>query len=671
MHISGIEINNFLSFQAFRWADVDPKLNIVVGPNGAGKTNLFHAIRAVFNVLNVGIAADQRRAVLRTAAYGADVDSAIRIVLHVKFDTAWEQTLIRTFLIAALLEEDHTVVLNQQEHERLSTFWHKNLAELDVSFLLEGRLVITYDPMTAWSAWYESASSALSFKWDLFPFNTFSAIDADGTWEGPYAALTDSYTEQERDAFGWYMKGSSDTFHAPTMARVLAKQGARLEVSGHNSDPRQTYRAFARIAGLTGLEQNVSYGGRFIFHLMLERGLIFTDNVRQPLTYTATSKDLTTPVVDLSNAKELPLYLFHQKTWLTQSEQYKRIQDTFHRLTNTSFDVGVARSAQKDERASTENSVVLELTTDAPWGKVPLEFSGAGRTEALFLSAILADREEKVVLLDEPAQNLHPNIQTRLMHEMQQGTASQFFVVTHSPTFIPAHAIDKVSRFHTSNNTTQRASLQFSIRDREYTPALQKELRGSSDARALLFARGVMLVEGDTEFGALPVWYDEVFSKLLESDDLIMYNVDGDSNFGLYVRFLESYAVPWVIQCDGAIIGDPAIQDRKRCKIAEQLQRAGVSDVPDLTDQDFSGRCSVLEQHGVFTVATSAKKGEESFEASIPLIRDNIDALLLGSSKPRKARSIAENNPCPDEAKALLQKMQTCLVERINTTSGS
>jgi len=619
MRISSIEINNFLSFREFRWADVDSSLNIIVGPNGAGKTNLFHAIRAVLDVLTVGQPADQRRAVLRKAAYGADVDSAIRIVLHVRVDTAWEQALMRMFLVAALLENDSTVALDQHERERLSTFWHRSLADLDVSFLLEGRLVITFDPMTAWSAWYESVSPALPFRWNLFPSGTFSATEADSTWKNPYAALTDSYIEQERDAFVWYMKGSSDTFPAPFMARVLAKQNARLEVRGHSADPRQTYRAFARRAGVTGLEQNSSYGGRFIFHLMLERALVFTDNVRQPLKYTATPKDLTTPVANLSNAKELPLYLFHQKTWLTQSDQYKRTQDAFYRLTNKVFDVGVARSTQSGERTSTEKSVVLELTTDATWGKVPLEFSGAGRTEALFLSAILADRDEKVVLFDEPAQNLHPNIQTRLMHEMHQSTGSQFFVVTHSPTFIPPNAIDKVSRFHTSNTTTQRAALQLNSWEPEHARALQKELRGSSDARALLFARGVMLVEGDTEFGALPVWYHEIFGEYLENDDLMMYSVGSDSHFELYVRFLESYAVPWVIQCDGAIIGDPAIQDRKRCRLAEQLQNAGVNGVPDLTNQDFFGRRAALKEHGVFTVAGSAAKGEESFEASIPL----------------------------------------------------
>ena len=44
--------------------------------------------------------------------------------------------------------------------------------------------------------------------------------------------------------------------------------------------------------------------------------------------------------------------------------------------------------------------------------------------------------------------------------------------------------------------------------DRKHLAMIEKELRRSSDARGLLFANGVILVEGETELGALPVWYE-------------------------------------------------------------------------------------------------------------------------------------------------------------------
>lgn len=37
--------------------------------------------------------------------------------------------------------------------------------------------------------------------------------------------------------------------------------------------------------------------------------------------------------------------------------------------------------------------------------------------------------------------------------------------------------------------------------------ALEKELRNSTDMRGPIFNRGVILCEGETELGALPVWF--------------------------------------------------------------------------------------------------------------------------------------------------------------------
>ncbi len=48
----------------------------------------------------------------------------------------------------------------------------------------------------------------------------------------------------------------------------------------------------------------------------------------------------------------------------------------------------------------------MSLFTSSSWGNIPLEFSGAGIAEALFLSAVLAGSTGQVVMLEEPALNL-------------------------------------------------------------------------------------------------------------------------------------------------------------------------------------------------------------------------------------------------------------------------
>jgi len=116
----------------------------------------------------------------------------------------------------------------------------------------------------------------------------------------------------------------------------------------------------------------------------------------------------------------------------------------------------------------------LQLVTSSSWGDIPLEFSGAGIAEALFLSAVLAGSTGQVVLLDEPALNLHPTMQATLLGELQalahrpeEGEGSQFLVNTHAPTLVPPDAIECVSRFTLQGGHTVRQALRVKQKDQD------------------------------------------------------------------------------------------------------------------------------------------------------------------------------------------------------------
>lgn len=666
MRIHGIEIDNFLSFQEFRWTNVHSDLNIIVGPNGVGKTNVFEAVRAVLDVLSTDPTAYARRAVLRKAVHRADAEKVIRIALDVTLNTEWEQSFLRAFL-AAVLAQYSPDAGQFDSLGRLATFWYDSLSELNVSFLLNGRLVVTCDPTGRWSIWYESISPEFPFRWDIegIAGSPFSATSSENDWQGGLTALLGSYTESDRELLLQHLHGAPQRPPVPDLRRVLDAQNMSLEIIGQSPDARRTHRELARLAGLDSLATSQIYGARFAFHQILQRALVFTDNVRQTPTYKLTVSQLNSPVVDLSSGKQLPLYLFQKKN-TGNRKHYQAIESIFHRLTNKHFDIGLS-TVRGNERAVSTDDLLLELTLSTRWGNLPLEFSGAGRREALFLSAILAGTQEKVVLFDEPAQNLHPSIQTRLVNEMRNTTfnASQFFVTTHSPALISPDAIDKVSRFYMSDETTLVAALKLRQLSEGNQARLQKELRGSSDARALLFARGVLLVEGDTEFGTLPIWYHNLYGRYLEDDDVVIYSVGSDNNFETYLRFLEGYNVPWVIVCDGAVIGDPTntTENWRPCRMARQLANACINEMPNLDQYPFQERRDQLERYGVFTGATSSEKGRESFEAVISLARGKNGN--RARSKVRRARRFAEDNSCPPVVIALLEKVTMYLTGRI------
>ena len=96
---------------------------------------------------------------------------------------------------------------------------------------------------------------------------------------------------------------------------------------------------------------------------------------------------------------------------------------------------------------------------------MPLEVSGAGRIEALYLSAVITGGRDRAILLDEPALNVHPTIQASLLERIRADHHNQFFVITHSPVLLPADAMLHTSRLYLDDGATKRASLDPGLSD--------------------------------------------------------------------------------------------------------------------------------------------------------------------------------------------------------------
>ncbi len=381
---------------------------------------------------------------------------------------------------------------------------------------------------------------------------------------------------------------------------------------------------------------------------MVSRALVFTDNIRRSPRSTFSLKQAKAGNVDLSNGENLALHLYRKKMGVKEDrDQYEAVQNLFHRLTHRRFDVGAPRRVPEGTH---ETEIPLELRIESEWGPdVPLEYAGAGRAEALFLSTLVASARDAVVLLDEPAQNLHPTVQGLLLQELQGPTSSQFVAVSHSPGLVPSD-VRLVSRFYTRNGATQRGALASEIGDDERA-RIEKALRNSGHMKAMLFTRGVVLVEGPTESESLPVWYGEHFGYDPNSADVVFHSVDGDRGFSKYVRFAEELGLPWVVVCDGPAIGDRSINGGVSL-IANQLRDAGVDGLPDLVHEDFAARREILSRVGVFTPVGAA---DQEIEA-LPGVHEYLEHAKteVGSSKVDRVRWVALNRPIPPRIAELL-----------------
>jgi len=325
---------------------------------------------------------------------------------------------------------------------------------------------------------------------------------------------------------------------------------------------------------------------------------------------------------------------------------------------------------------------------------LPLAWSGAGIAEALYLSAVLAGSDGRVILLDEPALNLHPTTQATLSRVFEAPTdtsaapaapePNQVLLVTHSPFLVPIEAITNVSRFALNRaGVTTRAALdatcfgqQTEQEKDQLLDALRKELRRSSDVRGLLFSQAVVLLEGETELGALPLWFGNTFERA----DIALYSVGGDLNFATYVRFLRCFGIPYAIICDGAVFD---IEKKGRHHIFRQILDAG-ADIPALggflkhhqqnpmSPELFAQETALGQQHGIFTLAqgwhTASKEqgtpNDEGFEVFLDRVAPGLldeAAREVGKSKVRQGRWVAEHVGCPGEVRALYEQLLTVL----------
>jgi AAA domain, putative AbiEii toxin, Type IV TA system/Overcoming lysogenization defect protein-like, TOPRIM domain len=127
-------------------------------------------------------------------------------------------------------------------------------------------------------------------------------------------------------------------------------------------------------------------------------------------------------------------------------------------------------------------------------------FASAGTIEVLCLLTAIIGMKNKVVLLDEPSQNLHPDFQGRLLltlGRIVKDGSNQAIIITHSPYLLAKGTLEETWRVIKKNGTTSIINVSREL-DKLGIESRKKILQqlDSADVRALLFSRGGVFVEG-------------------------------------------------------------------------------------------------------------------------------------------------------------------------------
>ncbi len=742
--LTSLRVSNLLSFDEFELTLGDG-LTVIVGPNGSGKTNVVRVLDLVSKLVDwsdersrsAAVAPSPAGSVLTSYVQAMHNDppqgTPIEVRVRVEWTTDSERERIVGFVRAAVLA---TLAEESQAHDEprkatLSAWVLREIDETKLAPLLQGTLAFHHPGYenAVWEAWYEFEHRGRFYDWTLYRPNSWESIVPHGTDEGAHTPI--SSMKLWEALFGEAPSTSPPTalpdplphFEFSSLCPPAGQKLASLVVrvgTGAFSGQHEPFRKVASLLDFPASDTmgQQAYGLARAMSICVREGEVVLGEQFRGLGIGGTIPwragiypwELLAGSTPPRDPGFLPLRLFELKNGASAKERetFVAIQQLFERLApGRSFDV-TFRAANMPVPAPAPigaGQVVVpggdgEAGGEAPPGCIvtavvwktsaddghrrerPIQLYGAGTWEALVMAEALVKSEGRLTVLDEPGISLHPTWQT-VLRSVLRDAPGQVLLVTHSPSLVPMETGEDLQRLDRMSIEVGASRLH-QLPANLTTAAFAKMTRAfalSADARALLFCRGAVLVSGETELGALPIWSSKgATAQDLGTPselDLAFYSVSGDGGFANVLSVLHAFDIPWVLVCDGKSFD---IATNWGSHVFRQIEKSGVK-IPDLTS--FTGRVSksgkskrtmtnglwdeqlaLGAQHGVLTLAAGWTRADESMEAFFERVVPGKLAqaeLEVGDSKIRKGRWTALNTPCPSEVDHLYRQVVAAL----------
>ena len=278
-------------------------------------------------------------------------------------------------------------------------------------------------------------------------------------------------------------------------------------------------------------EFNISLGMQNV----LKENIVFIDEFRdrpheqyvESLT-SPTGSDLASLLFNLKNSSKGDLRI-----------KYGKIQQIFKKMfPNLSLEVTKEREGDKD---------IIKISVQKGRFESTTQYIGAGILQYLNIITHLIIQDEKLLLIDQPEQQLHPHPQRTLSNLLSDQKGTQSIIITHSPYFVNLNRNSSIFRFIQEQGGTKIITPPLKYFKNDDYDKLDQFL--DNNVKELFFARKVILVEGQTEVGSLPI-FSKYFNYNFDPNGISLIDVGGNKNFRIFVRVCKAFKVPYFVIAD-------------------------------------------------------------------------------------------------------------------------
>lgn len=538
MELVSLTMKNFLSIGEKSETISFDKLTTIVGPNESGKTNIFRALAFVNDCLNTNTSNPD------PYYHNGDLTKDLEVKLSMKLNDN-EISGLANYIFCSILSDTQPLnrfEMTQSAISLIETFLHhhsKTIAEDLFRYI-----TIVIRRTEARSIYQGDIIVKLGKDEDLY-LKQYSRITKDITTQQGGKNISEVIVsviqKKNPDAVNDFLKDTSKPFPEFSFSKEEIIDFFK-KIDPDDKMVTYDFRSFNFGEGnireknypeailLLEFLRNMGAEERGVSLLPIISKIVSSSIVRvtdlrtKPqafLSFKNTFPYKSISMNDLSG-ESLPEILFKLKNspYPHIRKAYNKIQTSFRKMCNNlDFEIGIRpveltvgtntkktsigpEYVKTNDGTTIENELVIHFIRDNV--SIPLEFSAAGIFEILLLLTALIGQKGKVILLDEPAVNLHPLLQRKVIEliesEIAQDNDNQIIIITHSPYMINPRNIENIWRISRTNNEVMFINVGEAL-DELSESEKQKILLNlqSTDIRSVLFSKGVILVEGPSD----------------------------------------------------------------------------------------------------------------------------------------------------------------------------